>query len=86
MAFQGTYEEKILKKYRVAPLQAIGWEGFFGFTILSSLLVAMKHIKTGSKVWGHSPLPPFYLEDAYDGLVQLVNNHDLLGECIKVFF
>ena len=40
----------------------------------------MKHIKTGSKVWGHSPLPPFYLEDAYDGLVQLLNNHDLLGK------
>lgn len=84
VAFQGTYEEKILKKYDVAPLQAIGWEGFFGFTILSSLLVAMKHIKTGSKVWGHSPLPPFYLEDAYDGLVQLLNNHDLLGAFIGV--
>ena len=27
VAFQGTYEEKILKKYDVAPLQAIGWEG-----------------------------------------------------------
>ncbi len=45
VAFQGTYEEKILKKYDVAPLQAVGWEGFFGFTILSGLLVAMKHIK-----------------------------------------
>merc|ERR1711962_120269 len=34
VAFQGTYEEKLLKKYSVAPILAMGLEGFFGFTIL----------------------------------------------------
>ena len=53
VAFQGTYEEKLLKKYSVAPILAMGLEGFFGFTILSCLLVVMKHIGTGSKLWGH---------------------------------
>lgn len=38
----------------------------------------MAHIGTSSKEWGHSPLPPFYLEDALDGLVQLGNDSDLL--------
>jgi len=84
VAFQGTYEEKLLKKYNVAPVLAMGLEGFFGFSVLSCLLVVMKHIGTGSKVWGHSPLPPYYLEDAYDGLVQLQNDHALLGAFIGV--
>ena len=84
MAFQGTYEEKLLKKYNVAPVLAMGLEGFFGFSVLSCLLVVMKHIGTGSKTWGHSPLPPYYLEDAYDGLVQLQNDHALLGAFIGV--
>jgi drug/metabolite transporter (DMT)-like permease len=84
VAFQGTYEEKLLKKYRVAPILAMGLEGFFGFSILSCLLVLFKHIGTGSKDWGHSPLPPYYLEDAYDGLVQLKNDHALLGAFIGV--
>merc|ERR1711962_1016067 len=84
VAFQGTYEEKLLKKYSVAPILAMGLEGFFGFTILSCLLVVMKHIGTGSKLWGHSPLPPYYLEDAYDGFVQLQNDHALLGALIGV--
>ena len=68
-----------MKKYDVAPLQAIGWEGFFGFTVLASLLAAFAHIETNSKVWGHSPLPPNYLEDPLDALTQLRNNDELLG-------
>jgi len=84
VAIQGTYEEKLLKKYSVAPILAMGLEGLFGFTILSCLLVVMRHIETGSKFWGHSPLPPFYLEDAYDGFVQLQNDHSLLGAFIAV--
>ena len=29
VAFQNTYEEKVLKKYDIAPLEAIGWEGTY---------------------------------------------------------
>ena len=78
LAFQVVFEEKLLKKYAIAPLEAVGWEGFYGFTLYTTILAAMAHIGTSSKEWGHSPLPPFYLEDALDGLVQLGNDSDLL--------
>ena len=77
-AIQLVIEEKIVKKYAIAPIQAVGWEGCYGFFLYATLLVAMAHIGTSSKEWGHSPLPPFYLEDAIDGLTQLGNNSDLL--------
>ena len=78
LAFQVVFEEKLLKKYDIAPLEAVGWEGFYGFSLYTTILAAMAHIGTSSKEWGHSPLPPFYLEDALDGLVQLGNDSDLL--------
>jgi hypothetical protein len=49
--------------------------------------VAFAHIGTGSKTWGHSPIPPYYLEDALDGLTQLGNNDALLAAfCGSIFF
>lgn len=38
-AVQMVYEEKVLRKYEVAPLQVVGLEGLFGFCALSLLLV-----------------------------------------------
>ena len=35
-------------------------------------------VPTYSRVFGNSPQPPYYLEDAYDGLIQLLNNRKLL--------
>ena len=35
-------------------------------------------IPTYSQVFGNSPQPPYYLEDAYDGFIQLSNNGTLL--------
>ena len=43
-AIQVTVEEKIIKKYQVPPLQAVGWEGIFGFSLLAVLLVPMYYI------------------------------------------
>lgn len=42
-------------------------------------MVVLAHVKTNSKVWGHSPIPPYYMEDALDGLTQLKNNGTLLA-------
>jgi len=33
------YEEKFITKYNVPALKAVGWEGTFGFLMLSSLLI-----------------------------------------------
>ena len=32
VSFQMVYEEKILTKYDIAPLQAVGWEGNYILT------------------------------------------------------
>lgn len=70
-ATQMVYEEKYISKYSVPALQAVGWEGVFGFLVLGFLLVPFYFI--------HVP-PPFsdnprgVLEDAIDGFIQLYNS------------
>ena len=73
MAFQGVYEEKILVNYDVNPLLAVGWEGLFGFSVLSILLVPFGYWKVGD-YWSHGPNG--YFEDALDAFTQLGNNND----------
>lgn len=90
-------EEKFVNKYRVAPLQAVGWEGlfvftnggiagrnfdtgpflsrddagFFGFVVLSLLLVPMYFIPVGNTIFQN---PGGQLEDAIDGFYQIYNS------------
>lgn len=70
-AFQMVYEEKYIKDKDIPALMAVGYEGFWGFLILGSLLVPFYWIPT---------YPPFsnnprnVLEDTPDGLVQLYHN------------
>lgn len=45
LAMQMVYEEKFISKYNIPPLQAVGWEGIFGFLTLSVLIVPMNFIK-----------------------------------------
>ena len=33
------YEERYIGKYNIPPLQAVGWEGIFGFCTLGLLLI-----------------------------------------------
>eukprot|EP00037_Helgoeca_nana_P032066 m.412002 g.412002 ORF g.412002 m.412002 type:complete len:450 (+) comp28772_c0_seq1:73-1422(+) len=37
VAFQMVVEEKLMTKYKVPPMQAVGWEGFFGMIIMISI-------------------------------------------------
>lgn len=70
-ATQMVYEEKFVNKHNVPALQAVGWEGLFGFTTLAVLLVPMYFIHVPYP-FGHPPR--FVLEDALDGFVQLRNS------------
>jgi len=47
VASQMVYEEKFITKYNVPALQAVGWEGTFGFTTLAILLVPFSFIYVG---------------------------------------
>ncbi|GAB5364966.1 hypothetical protein AAMO2058_001015700 [Amorphochlora amoebiformis] len=65
-AGQMVVEEKFLSKYDVAPLQAVGWEGFWGLSVLSILLIPMYWIP-GTTTGGR-------LENAPDAFIQMGNN------------
>merc|ERR1712156_168117 len=71
VASQMVIEEKFITKYNVPALQAVGWEGTFGFTTLALLLIPFSFIQVGPQ-FGHGPR--HVLEDAYDGCYQLAHN------------
>ena len=74
-ACQLTYEEKFVKKYNIAPMNAIGLEGSFAVAILSVMLIVLYFIPVKfemEQVGGQ-------LDDALDGFVQLGNNPILLA-------
>ena len=87
VATQMVLEEKFVTKYNVPALQAVGWEGTFGFTTLSLLLVPFSFIYVGES-FGHGPR--YVLEDAYDAVYQLAHNPLLLlayfGEEEKILY
>ena len=65
------YEEKFIGKYNVPALQAVGWEGTFGFLTLATLLIPFYFIPDP---FGQHNNPRGVVEDAYDGLYQLAHN------------
>ncbi|KFM69984.1 Transmembrane protein, partial [Stegodyphus mimosarum] len=71
VATQMVVEEKFVTKHNVPALLGVGWEGLFGFVILSILLVPMYYIKAGKSIFSN---PGGRMEDALDGFVQLSNS------------
>jgi len=86
-ASQMVWEEKFVTKHNVPPLQAVGWEGVFGFTTLSLLLIPMYYIRVGPPF---SANPRMVLEDALDGFTQMGNNPMIIlamsGTVISIAF
>ncbi|KAF5297027.1 hypothetical protein FQA39_LY12241 [Lamprigera yunnana] len=86
-ATQMVIEEKFVTTQDIPPLQAVGWEGIFGFSVLVVLQIPFYFIKVG---------PPFsdnarnVLEDAWDALVQMGNNYllimSILGTVLSIAF
>ncbi|NWV28753.1 S35F6 protein, partial [Origma solitaria] len=67
VSIQMVLEEKFIFSHDVHPLQAVGTEGFFGFTILALLLVPLSFIPAG-RLSGN---PRGVLEDPADAFCQL---------------
>ncbi|XP_019713451.1 solute carrier family 35 member F6 [Hippocampus comes] len=67
VAVQMVLEEKFVYKHDVHPLRAVGTEGFFGFFVLSLLLIPMYFIHVGQ----FSDNPRQVLEDALDAFCQI---------------
>jgi len=86
-ATQMVYEEKFINKHNVPALQAVGWEGVFGFTTLALLMIPMYYIPAGPPF---SDNPRGVIEDALDGFAQLNNNGILViaftGTIVSIAF
>jgi len=74
-ACQMVLEEKYVVE-SVHPLQAIGWEGFWGTIMLGSLLWPLSHIYVGPVLAPNTP--NYMLEDVVDGFYQIKNNDTIL--------
>ncbi|KAL0965018.1 hypothetical protein UPYG_G00275720 [Umbra pygmaea] len=85
-AVQMVLEEKFVYKHDVHPLKAVGTEGFFGFIILSLLLIPFYFIPVGS----FSNNPRNVLEDTLDAFCQIGKNPmiilALLGNTVSIAF
>ena len=68
-SIQFVLEQKLLKGYNIPPLQAVGWEGVFGFCILGVALVPMYFIP-----W-HVPAGPGFWQDhiRFEDIIDAVN-------------
>ncbi|XP_062857538.1 solute carrier family 35 member F6 [Trichomycterus rosablanca] len=86
VSVQMVLEEKFIYKHNVHPLKAVGTEGFFGFVILSILLIPMYFIPAGS--FGNNPRQ--VLEDALDAFCQIGHKPlillALLGNTVSIAF
>jgi len=70
VALQMVYEEKFIAKYKVPALYAVGWEGIFGFCVLSILLIPMYYLPH----IGTDYMAGDRFENAPDAFVQMGNN------------
>ncbi|XP_044025972.1 solute carrier family 35 member F6 [Siniperca chuatsi] len=86
VSVQMVLEEKFVYKHDVHPLRAVGTEGFFGFIILSLLLIPMYFIHVGD----FSNNPRHVLEDALDAFCQIGHQPlimlALLGNTVSIAF
>ena len=85
LSMQFVYEEKVLSSYDIQPLQIAGWEGFYGIMAMFFVILPLNIIDTGSCRWSNSPTPPWTVDDAMDGIIQITNNKILLASlCFSV--
>uniref|UniRef100_T1IPN2 Membrane metallo-endopeptidase-like 1 n=1 Tax=Strigamia maritima TaxID=126957 RepID=T1IPN2_STRMM len=77
-ACQMVIEEKFVVKHNVPPLLAVGFEGMFGFIVLSILLIPMYFIHLPGKF---ATNPEERFEDPIDAFTQMGNSPQL---CIAV--
>eukprot|EP00731_Ephydatia_muelleri_P024392 Em0016g663a len=85
-AVQMTVEEKIMKRYKIQPLQGIGLEGIFGFSTLTILLIPMYfipwHLPQSSSSWQEHAR----FEDTIDAFKQWVYTPYVLVPSLGLVF
>lgn len=86
-ATQMVYEERFVGSLDIPSLQAVGWEGTFGFVVLAILLVPMYFIHVPARFTNN---PRMVMEDAIDAFWMIKHNNLLLvpisGTVISIAF
>ena len=86
-ASQMVFEERFVAGLDIPALQAVGWEGFFGFFVLSLLLIPMYFIPVPARFTNN---PRLVMEDAIDAFYMIKNNHLLMvpisGTIVSIAF
>lgn len=84
-AVQMVVEEKIISGHDIPPLQAVGWEGIFGFVGMCIIIIPLNFIP-GSPPFADNPRGT--LEDSLDAFAQIANSGRLLmaivGESLTI--
>lgn len=84
-ASQMVFEERFVAGLDIPALQAVGWEGTFGFSVLTLLLIPMYFIYVPANFSSTGKM-----EDAIDAFVQIGNNLTLLvpiiGTIVSIAF
>ncbi|XP_060596006.1 solute carrier family 35 member F6-like [Ruditapes philippinarum] len=70
VSVQMVYEERVIGRFNVQPLAAVGYEGLFGALVLGLLLIPFYYIDAGS----FSHAAGNRLENVHDAFVQMGNN------------
>jgi len=77
MAFKYVYQEKIISKYNVHPLEVVGCEGVFGFIALVLIQISFYFVRIDGFQLGYNP--DGRLEDSLDAFTQMNNSPQLYG-------
>ncbi|CAF1008858.1 unnamed protein product [Adineta steineri] len=73
-SLQVVYEERYINKYNIPPLQAVGWEGIFGFFTFGFLLIPFYFIRMPGSFTG----PDRRLKDVPSAFCQMWNNYIII--------
>ncbi|XP_043281277.1 solute carrier family 35 member F6 [Venturia canescens] len=80
-AVQMVVEEKFISGHDIPPLQAVGWEGIFGFIGMCILIIPLNFIP-GSPPFADNPRGT--LEDSLDAFAQIGNSGRLLMAIVGI--
>eukprot|EP01138_Halocafeteria_seosinensis_P001550 gb/GECG01001588.1/.p1 GENE.gb/GECG01001588.1/~~gb/GECG01001588.1/.p1 ORF type:complete len:410 (+),score=26.20 gb/GECG01001588.1/:1-1230(+) len=90
VAFQMVVEEKFISGYNIPSLQVVGWEGFWGFSVLTFLLLPMYYIPKPSALATSDNSIEEHFESAPDAAAMMGRNYLLsiavVGTILSIAF
>lgn len=86
VSVQMVVEEKFIGGYSIPALQVVGWEGLFGFLMLSCVVGIFYLIPQPTLFMAKHAVHPAKFEDAYDAFVMMGHNPAIIGWTVMSIF